>query len=1451
MADLNFGIKGNNENFIKGVEQVRSSIRSITIELKNASSENISFTKVMKKTFDAIGGTDALKKFVSDVVRVRGEYQQLELTFSSLLQSKEKADTLMSQMMKSAVATPFSLSELANGAKLLVEYGSASEEVNDTLLQLGDIALGLGTPLEQIVSLYGNVLTQGTLYADDLNNFSASGVPMLQGLADMLGVSTDKVNEMVAAGKIGFPEVQQVIANLTNEGGQFYGTMDKQSQSFVGGINRLQDAWEMMLNGIGESQEGVISGAIDGITSLIENYELLGKVILSLIETYGVYKAACIAHIVLTQSFGTTQIMLAAVMIKLKKTFLELTDKLNLNPWVLAATAIIGLGLAMWNLSERTTAAEKAQKRFNEEQDKFSKQQDKRKQKAESLIHIIKDETETENAKIKAYEELQKSSPALTDAYSREEIANLNLTEAQKVLNEERDKMNYDHVVSKINSLTDATKRLKAEHGKVIGTSTSGMVITIDNSRAIKQNEEDLKNYKEQLNEIDRLKKKAEENSRPIEERIIIAKDYLDKIREEYNKVNTLMIAERAKIAENPFYVIPLQLQLDFDNMEVLLDEATSKVLNLEKLKNKGTTYQQDLKIAKDAWLKAKIDYQNVSKDSDATSFQVMEAKANMDTAEKEYKDLGGVTDDSYKKKAEKIRNEQKLLQELIESQAREQVRSTEDLWNNVWQAQIDSMDEGSEKTLAQMELNHEKALQAIDREKEDLLRKKIEQAEAVFNKEQDIEVAKNEYHIKKTFDRSSVTLSETEDEQINEKYKATLAQQANEVTNYYKVILDKYQDYSTQRLKIEKQYDDDIAILQAKRTAENSDEIDRAIQEAKKKKKVATQQVDDTELNEMKGSNDFLKNLYGDYSQMKFDDLRDFITEAKQLQAYLSGNGSADELKFITKEQLSIIEKSPTGLTNLREALDKLLEGGKANPWDNVFKKFSKGLSKLKSSKNIDDVSEGMKDIGGAASEAASKLAGVADNLSKMFEDMGNMEAAEAIGGIQDAMTAISNIGEGFSKGGIVGGIGAAFGEITNFIGKAFAASARHKEALKEIMNEATAQQRAYNLLLLEQNLLYEKGTTIFGVDAYGKAKNAITVMKDAVEDLNQALKGNGRYDGGYSMSFKGGLHLEDMLSKAQRELYNNYAGLSDIQIKTGHKKTGLFGWGKGKDIYSSVLEVYPELIDMNGKFNASLAETIMNTRTMSDSDKAAFQDMINLSKQAEEALQVVKDYLSGIFGELGNTMSDALVDAFKNGSDAAQSFADSVSDMLESLAKQMVYSVTLAPIIEKAQKQMLGVMQNTDLSDKQKFQQWTTIIGELVNDAAEEQEHANMLYEEFRKRAAEKGFNIFGSDESSSQSSTQQGFAAMSQDTGDELNGRFTALQISNEEIKNSMIFVLGSMASLCTSASDGNLLLTDMRNLALMSNGHLENIAKYTKVLLGFGEKLDNIDRNTKNI
>lgn len=750
--------------------------------------------------------------------------------------------------------------------------------------------------------------------------------------------------------------------------------------------------------------------------------------------------------------------------------------------------------------------------------------------------------------------------------------------------------------------------------------------------------------------------------------------------------------------------------------------------------------------------------------------------------------------DDSSKQEsaAEKLRKEQEKLTEEIKKsvQARKEALIQSEM--DIQQQVIDLKKEGSEKELAQIQLNYDKQYYEIAKRERELLEKLQEEERKQWQKD-------NPNHEKKglKFTPQTTSLTPEQREPFDKEYSLVFQKQERDTQALLNKLLEKYRDYDAQRTAIEKEGNEEIAYLQEKRTDANAEEIDRAIAVAKQKMKEGVQAITDTEASKTAEDNPFLKNLFGDISQMAFKDLQNLIEQAKQVQSYLSGSGDSEGLTFISAEQLKTIEQSPDELDKLKKAIDKLLKGEKGNEWDDIFEGFTKGFAKLKSAKGFKEVSEGMQDIGQAAYEASSMLANVSGSLASMFEEMGNTEAADAMTGVQDAMGAISNIGQGFAKGGIVGGIAAAVGEAANFIGKAFAANARHKAALKEIMNETLAQQREYNLLLMQQNLEYEKATTIFGTDVYGKAANAVKVMKDAVADLDEELKGSGTYSKGYSFSIKNG--IVDDLTKAQRDLYNAHEGLANIEIKTGHKKTGLFGWGKGKDIYSSILSVYPELIDANGKFNTSLAETIINTREMSDEDKAAFQNMIDLSKQAEEALKTVNDYLTDIFGELGNTMSDALVDAFANGTDAAQAFTDSVSNMLETLAKQMIYSVTLAPIIEKAQGQMMEVMKNTGLSDEEKFKQWTGILDNLVGEAIDQQDYANRLFGKFQQAAKDKGFDIFSPDSSSSQSATNGGFQAMSQDTGEELNGRFTALQVAGEEIKNQTIQQTGLLSSI----------------------------------------------------
>lgn len=672
----------------------------------------------------------------------------------------------------------------------------------------------------------------------------------------------------------------------------------------------------------------------------------------------------------------------------------------------------------------------------------------------------------------------------------------------------------------------------------------------------------------------------------------------------------------------------------------------------------------------------------------------------------------------------------------------------------DIQEQQIALMDEGSEKQLAQIRLDYEKRYQEIAKEERELLQKLQDEERQQWEKDNPNYKKKNQQ-----FTPTITSLTPEQRKPFDKEYSLAYQKQEKDTQSLLDKLLVKYRDYDARKAAIEKEGNAEIAYLQSQRTNDNAKEIDRAIKVAQDKINKGIQQINDEQAGETSKDNSFLKNLFGDYSQMGFNELQKLIEQAKQLQSYLSGTGDSEGITFISPEQLKMIIDSPAELDKLKKALNGLLKGDKTNSWDDILDGFTKGFAKLKSAKGFKEVSEGMQDIGQAAYEASSMLANVSGSLASMFEEMGNTEAADAMSGMQDAMNAISNIGQGFAKGGIVGGIAAAVGEAANFIGKAFAANARHKAALKEIMNEALAQQREYNLLLMQQNLEYEKASTIFGTDVYGKAANAVTVMKDAVVSLNAELKGTNQQQEKFSYKNIGGVRgiIANLGYTKQKDLYS---GLADIQIKTGHKKTGLFGWGKGKDTYSSILDVYPELIKANGEFDASLAETIINTREMSDESKNALQNMIDLANQAKEAYEAINDYFTDIFGELGSTINDALVDAFTNGTDAAQTFTDSVSNMLETLAKQMIYSITLAPVMENAQKGMMDVMKNTDLSNEEKFKQWAGILDNLVDEVIDKQGDANKLLELLQKAAADKGFDIFTPENVDSAKETLESF-------------------------------------------------------------------------------------------
>lgn len=239
---------------------------------------------------------DMAKRLASEMVSVYGTFQQLEIKFTSMLQSGEKAQKLMRELVNFAATTPFDLKGVSQSATQLVAYGTAADDVIDRLTRLGNIAAGLSQPIGDIVYLYGTSMTQGKLMTTDLNQLAGRGIPIFEELAKVMGVNKDEIRDLAEQGKISFSYLEQVVDNLTNKGGMFFNLMQEQSKSVTGKISNLGDSIDMMFNEIGQSSDGFINAALDGTAFLIEHYKEVGTVLGTLVALYGIHKAALIAH---------------------------------------------------------------------------------------------------------------------------------------------------------------------------------------------------------------------------------------------------------------------------------------------------------------------------------------------------------------------------------------------------------------------------------------------------------------------------------------------------------------------------------------------------------------------------------------------------------------------------------------------------------------------------------------------------------------------------------------------------------------------------------------------------------------------------------------------------------------------------------------------------------------------------------------------------------------------------------------------------------------------------------------------------------------------------------------------------------------------------------------------------------------------------------------------------
>lgn len=1369
---------------------------------------SVSLTKVL----GVIGGVTALKNFVTELVNVRGQFQQLEIAFSTMLKSKEKADKLMSELVDIAAKTPFDLQGVASSAKQMIAYGSSAENVGDELVMLGNVAAGVGSQLSEIAYLYGTLRTQGRAYAVDIRQFAGRGIPIYEELAKVLGVTKDEVSGLVKEGKVGFKEVEQAFKNMTSESGIYYNLMQEQSKSLTGQLSNLGDAWDTMLNEIGKDTQGIASAGISGLKGLIENYETVGKILIGLIATYGTYKTALIV-VRIAQDTLTARMELAILVTKAQMIAQKaLNTVMKANPYVLVATVLAGLVATMWAFHDSTTASEKAQQKFNEEQKNFANQEEERKKKIEDLIRVIQDETETEFSKIKAYEELQRYSPALSSAYTREQLAVLNLAEANKELNKERDKNSYENILKNIQQWEEKIKSLNASL-KNAGQGAPLIASQIESAKA------NLNKWKSALSEYNRLKKETEENSKPVEVKLMEARSNREQIIREYNIARQILQEEQEKIKNFPFATIPIDVQIRFNNAQAALKGIDGTISGLESQREASRKpYQQAYKEAK-AVYEAKLKAVEDAKKGTESAYK--KAVEELEAAEKSYKSLGGVTGDTLtkqennaKKDAERQKKEQQqLAEELL------QLRRTNQ------QDEINLMEEGSKKKRRQIELDYQREIDKIRKQ-----RKKWEDAQGgKLTSEQREVLGSRASNAMMSREKGLAAITDTENQaaiEANERYLknyGTFMQKRQTITDEY---TRKISEAATQGDKdiLQKEMDKALSSLDLEKLKQGINwelifgDLDKVSKESLNKVK--------QQLRDFKNSDEY-KNMAVDQKKV--------IDEAlSNIQSTLIDKGG---LLADLPEQLSELAKAQEELSQAQEEYNEAMRSGTDEQKEAATKKLNDAQKRQqnaqvnvqkstdKTTSNLVTLSNVITQLGSNSEISLSQVGDLAGNIVDIFA-----EESEKLGGIIGAAFSLL---DAIGTQGLDGFVGNIFSSVFKSVGgiwdtltfggfsKLFGIGGNEKE-VQDTINRLTDRNEKLQSAIesLTEEMKSSKGS------------------EKSVAEYNKAIKYQEEYN-------------KNVLAKAQANAsYHSshhswayYMGWSESDIQW--IRENVMAEFTGTD---SLWKMSPEQMDL-------LRQNVDLWQKMADSGKGGYGNGVvdalgeyaDLAGNFEELKEGLFEQLTGISFD---SMYDSFIDTLMDMDASAEDFADSLSEYF-----------MRAMLSDK-----IGNMYS------QKLEDWWNRFGESMKDGNLSESERNSLQNEYMEYvnealklrdelAAATGYDKTGS--SSQQSASSRGFGTeMTHEDAGELSGRFTAVYESNLRIETAEQQQTVAITELKGSIGSLTSQVTGLYNIAdetrtILANSYLElqqireNTEDSAKYLKDIKADIAEVKRNTARL
>lgn len=1508
---LNYSITLDNSALQAQAEESRDILRGIG---QTATQEGDLMEGAMKKMGAAMAGAFAvgqLKDFALKVATVRGEFQQLEIAFSTMLGNKQQADALMQQLIDTAATTPFGMNDIANSAKQLLAYGAEADKVNETLVRLGDIAAGLSVPINDLAYLYGTTMVQGRLYTQDLNQFLNRGIPLVDELAKQFGVTKGEVKQLVEQGKVGFPEVEKAIVSMTSEGSKFGGLMEAQSKSITGQISNLEDAVEQMINEVGKSSEGVIGGILGAASSIVDHWKQIGIVVAGTIATWGAYKAAVLAVGVATkintaiQQEAVLQQRLAAMQgIALSEAEAVAAAKTSLLSVAMNGlkTAILSnpIGLIVGVIGAAVTALtlfNSGMEETTELSTRFGKKAADAVEEVEFLSTALKglDESSTTykktlgelNTILEDYglaklqegasiDEVNKKREQAIELIKQEGIeqqrlngiqtANDQFTDTEKKANEELEKRLQDaHYIGK-----NPASRVDAEelnkNSKVVATIVADAVREHGNLIANKTGEEFEKGQQELKKLIKERVKAAGFSDDAVNKEWVegilgtdILSDYIEVMKDGVSERQRFIditnkdadaqkraaeahttFAERVSAGQRKMLNAHSSAQELYDSIKKIYEEfkqtdlnfkinfdaevpAWMKTMDINELKRLGTYFTSlALQMRKDGKKVAKIGNKVYSQEDVAQQgFNYTHAYSDKSAAEAAAKERAKERAKEQKKAAEDRRKKaqtdaknraaeakrereriaretfdrQQLIKQYNEKRKEEEAQGELDLA----QRRIEAMDEGFEKERAQLALNARRMEDEVEKLRKSMLEKLADnKVNEWLNLHPKATKEQTTNYRNSLLDENSETkltdkdLSEVQRAQLEARTQLNKEIEEKAQAHLLESLKERFQDYEAKRTAITKKAAEDRAAINKSKVSE--DEKKRMLKVLEEQVKKQTKEIYDQEAEAAQQSSDLLVRLFEDASTKSRKQLRDIVTDTEQLLAYLKTAKKEDlSPKFgFSTEQLVALQESPEKLKNLTDALKRLKQEVEGK---DPFSKLLETIRKVNEEGNELDLTEKMQKIAEAAVPAIGAVKGLTSQFAAAARAAGADGLAEAADTLGATLDGLGNIAQGFAQGGVVGAALAAVGEGMKVVTKAFQSAAEHKKALLDIQREINDQQELYNDLLRKEQMEARNMDSIFGSSKRGKALENLKAATELDKEIKGRIKGNfeelkthrqnlayeGKLDSFvnedhpgfrlYNGVVYGGLakHFRERLVN-QRE--KDVAGLATLSIKTGHVKTGLFGWGAGRDTYSGLTSQYKDLVKANGHLNLELAKSIVQTRQFEGDGKKTFEALIKKEEQYEEALKNMDEYLNGIFGNYGDEVINAVVDAFDRGEDAAKAFGDTTSKVMQQMVKDMLQASVLQPILKEQSEKVKRAFESGDNNTMLKA------AAQATKEIQSAQGRLKDTYAQLSDELKKEGIDLTQSDEKTRQAS-EKGIATASQDSVNELNGRLTAIQ------------------------------------------------------------------------